>query len=720
MRTWVKVAALVAACGLVVCAKKTPLRSRALALFRSHPAGLTEGRVEPLGEAHAGSTVVLARVGGHELAYVADEDDAVVHIVDTMGLVEVGTARLAARPGQLLVLPDGRLLAAIRGGSEVAVLRIHASNIGKLDALPSIPTPLEPIGLATTPDDKELLVASGWGHSLTGFDLATGRRVLDRELSRDPRAVITSKDGSKAFVSHAVGSTLSVVDLADPGHTVIDSSIDGWSTEEQRVFLGLSSTGGEPEVRSFVGMRRMVTKRAGFFDDGSGGDGTQTEQVVHPRKACQGFALARIDGPEERVLAPLVEVEPGDVTARSFGYGGGQGMATEMPDVAVVPVATAVALPASMEVFQTTRAFGKEFEVGIPVVNNRRRQRQASSTPCVLPRAAAAGQGELYVACLGIDTVVEYDAEVDAPERVQQRRWQVPSGPTGLALLGSRLFVWSQFARTLTVVDLSHDDAPPPASADALSQAAKNLEDAEPESDGDPVSPVELVLSRLPAEASSGDVALGRELFHATSDNRISQDGRGCASCHPDGRDDSLTWSTPGGPRQTPMLAGRLADTSPYGWDGAGKDVTMHLTHTFQRLQGRGLEPHEVASLVAYIKSLPVPPRAGHHDAAYGEQVARGKEIFHSSEAGCSTCHAGDGVLTDGVSHDVESKLDVDQRADFDTPSLRFVGGTAPYFHDGRYASLRDVLTHTDGTMAKTAQLSPEELDALEAYVRTL
>ena len=67
-----------------------------------------------------------------------------------------------------------------------------------------------------------------------------------------------------------------------------------------------------------------------------------------------------------------------------------------------------------------------------------------------------------------------------------------------------------------------------------------------------------------------------------------------------------------------------------------------------------------------------------------------------------------------------ESKLQADAKGDFDTPSLRFVAGTAPYFHDGRYATLRDVLAHTDGTMGATSHLSDEEKDALEAYVETL
>ena len=63
-------------------------------------------------------------------------------------------------------------------------------------------------------------------------------------------------------------------------------------------------------------------------------------------------------------------------------------------------------------------------------------------------------------------------------------------------------------------------------------------------------------------------IAQGRRLFHAVDDGRISSDGTACASCHPDGREDALTWSTPEGPRQTIMLAGRIATTAPYGWIG--------------------------------------------------------------------------------------------------------------------------------------------------------
>jgi cytochrome c peroxidase len=76
-------------------------------------------------------------------------------------------------------------------------------------------------------------------------------------------------------------------------------------------------------------------------------------------------------------------------------------------------------------------------------------------------------------------------------------------------------------------------------------------------------------------------------------------------------------------------------------------------------------------------------------------------------------------MLADGKLHGVKSKAQGDLQATFDTPSLIGVGRSAPFFHDGRYGTLRELLTGVDGAMGKTKHLTPEELDALEAYVRS-
>jgi cytochrome c peroxidase len=57
---------------------------------------------------------------------------------------------------------------------------------------------------------------------------------------------------------------------------------------------------------------------------------------------------------------------------------------------------------------------------------------------------------------------------------------------------------------------------------------------------------------------------------------------------------------------------------------------------------------------------------------------------------------------------------------EFDTPSLRFVAGTAPYFHDGRYKTLDDVLTAPDHAMGESTRLTRRDRAALVAYLETL
>jgi len=55
-----------------------------------------------------------------------------------------------------------------------------------------------------------------------------------------------------------------------------------------------------------------------------------------------------------------------------------------------------------------------------------------------------------------------------------------------------------------------------------------------------------------------------------------------------------------------------------------------------------------------------------------------------------------------------------------DTPSLRFVRGTAPYFHDGRYATLEMLLVDPKSPMGHSWSLPENDRAALAAYLRTL
>ena len=68
----------------------------------------------------------------------------------------------------------------------------------------------------------------------------------------------------------------------------------------------------------------------------------------------------------------------------------------------------------------------------------------------------------------------------------------------------------------------------------------------------------------------------------------------------------------------------------------------------------------------------------------------------------------------------MKSRAFGDRSAAFVTPTLRFVAGTAPYFHDGRYGTLEALLTDGKGHMGSLDGLAPEDVRALAAYLATL
>jgi hypothetical protein len=623
------------------------------------------------GDNRSGSTVVMARVHGRLLAYVADEEQSAIRVLDVEGSGssregprELGSVKVPGRPGRMIMLPGGRLAVTLTDQAEVLMYTPAPLADDGLDFRCALSTPDEPVDLAETPDHRTLLVVTDWARTLVGLDVDTGERRFDLELPRAPRAVVVSADGAHAYVSHAAGGVMSIVDLTAAGPAAHSLDLHGTEPPEldrRDLFSSFTWTVRDDDVA-------VVSRTNGGVIEGEG-----TLQILHTRSACQGFALAEVAGPGPRIFLPMVEVATGDLAAPSSGYGSGGGLPAEVSVVGAVDESS-----------------GKLIKDSVNGGGD-------GTKPCLLPRAAVAANGSLYVACMGIDAVIEYDVAANAPSpqamepgrfHVERRRWSVGAGPTGLAVHGSRAVVWSEFAGTASVLTLG---------ADA------------------PSDPLVVSVSRRTRTEGEERIALGRTLFHTSGDSRISGDGRACASCHPNGRDDGLVWSTPGGPRQTPMLAGRLPDTAPYGWDGAGEDVSHHLGHTLARLEGTGLPPLAHAALVQYVTTLAGPSV---HKRARAEALERGQEVFLS--AGCDGCHSAAGAWTDGRSHEVSSGLRADTAKAFDTPSLRFVEGTAPYFHDGRYATLRDLLTRSDGPMGAARAMPAEDIDALETFVRSL
>jgi YVTN family beta-propeller protein len=195
-----------------------------------------------------------------------------------------------------------------------------------------------------------------------------------------------------------------------------------------------------------------------------------------------------------------------------------------------------------------------------------------------------------------------------------------------------------------------------------------------------------------------------------------------CASCHPNGEADGLNWDLTrdgiGNFKNTKSLLG-VRDTAPYGWEGRSATLEDRVTGTLRTLHQHEPASTEVEDLVAYLKSLP-PPKPEPVAEKDKPAVERGAALFQG-KARCATCHKG-AALDDSKSHDVGTRGDTDTVDAFDTPSLRGVGRTAPYLHDGRAATLEEIFTTHNPKKRHGAVhlLAEDELKDLIAYLKSL
>jgi len=238
----------------------------------------------------------------------------------------------------------------------------------------------------------------------------------------------------------------------------------------------------------------------------------------------------------------------------------------------------------------------------------------------------------------------------------------------------------------------------------------------------------------------------GKRLYHTSVPGTVAKAAWiSCNTCHVEGEHDGRTWllqftgDVPDGAdpvvrRNTTSLLGMI-DTYPLRWSaewdesadsefsirfeqfGTGLiDGEMHPT-LGEPNQGRS---YELDCLATYIDSLRLPQRQ--HTLTPAE--ARGKALFESDLTGCAICHPAP-LYTDLKQHDVGTVIEGEGEwfgAAIDTPTLRFLYDSAPYFHDGSAATLREALTvpSPGGEHDVSGTLSESEIQALESFLLAL
>lgn len=218
----------------------------------------------------------------------------------------------------------------------------------------------------------------------------------------------------------------------------------------------------------------------------------------------------------------------------------------------------------------------------------------------------------------------------------------------------------------------------------------------------------------------------GRRMFADASDEHLTPFGVvTCASCHPDAGDDGLAWRIETQEidpklRRTPPVWALDASAKPLHWDGQFASADELALDTIQELLGGDGLLVDTAAITAYMAEVPAPIGPPALDEADRAARAAGEALFTSDALGCATCHQGT-AGTDGERHDVLERTgapasDLDAVA---TPTLTGARGRAPFGHDGRAATLGDLLASHRGADGEPFELTDDQVEDLLAYLRT-
>ena len=660
----------------------------------------------------------LVRSPNEPALYLADEDHSALRRVtltpDLTDAPEIADppkihfgdatearVELPGRPAQVFATGD-RVLVTVR---DPGLLMVFSSGAAPKE-LGRVALPSDAWGLAVSADAAFAYVTSAWSHKLTKIDLAALRVVWSIDVAREPRGVTVTADGARVYVSHLIGKDLTQVDVAgDPKLTRVDFPAD-----PLRTFAGdktVSASLAYATILSPDGHRLFTARHAlGAFWSWQG------NSTVDVLSTVTGAPLVAPRSGKPYGQATVDDIKNGTSWADhagSFAVGSGH--------------------------------FGQ-------------------------PRAMVYRKktNHLLVASEGLARLAELDALSTAPGVIINRFYrlggltppeptkiQIPphcGAPTGVALSTDEDVAWVYCRTTDNVVAVRLT----PDGDRGVSSEIGTLDSAGFHPKLSPWGP--FAYARLAVPEARESLALGRRLFFDAEEPVVSG-AQSCAGCHPDGRDDGHVWreyrnigyndiphfragpSLTFGPelqpygvaRQTPMLAGRVTAVGPYGWHAESATLVDRIKSGFQlhradKLSTDGATMRMRAEpLAEYLRTGLVPPPREARDLDDEEQ--RGKALFDSPKTRCVTCHVVKSEFTDRSTTPlpgfrVLKYFEEDPRKDYKVPSLFFVGGTAPYYHDGSEATLEDLVEHNKDRMGHTSHLTAGERAQLVAYLKTL
>ena len=273
---------------------------------------------------------------------------------------------------------------------------------------------------------------------------------------------------------------------------------------------------------------------------------------------------------------------------------------------------------------------------------------------------------------------------------VRQRVKLPGNGPRGLVVTGTKVFAAEYFTDSLGVIDLERGH---PGKARSVP---------------------------LQASVPLSDERRGEMLFHDAT--LCFQQWQSCASCHPgSARMDVLNWDLLndgiGNPKNTKSLI--LAHRTPPSMSlGVRANAQVAVRAGLRAVLFAVRPDSDTTAIYRYLESLTPLLSPYLVDGKLGPAALRGQQVFR--DTGCGSCHNGP-YYTNGRLYDVGTGSATDSTEAYDTPTLLEVWRTGPYLHDGRAATIEEVLTvhNLHDKHGRTSQLTKEQISDLAEYVLT-
>ena len=561
-----------------------------------------------------------------------------------------------------------------------------AGTLGVIDTSASklvheIPVGRGPWGLAVSPDGKTVFAANQLDHTISFVDVSQRKVVAVVKCGYDPTGLAISPDGKILYSANYISDDVSVIDVA------VRKEVARIKSGRAPTYLALTPDGKKLLVNNSLSPQpatdKNVTAWVSVID-------TASRKVIAEKRS-----------PGTMLLGGGIAVSPDGKTAFCVHSRPNFTITTAQISQGWIHTNALSMIPLEGD--------GRVVTVLLDNVNS------GAANPHGV--AISKDGGRLFVAHRGIHKIsvvdlnrLRYLIRTTGPEKLKNAHvnlgflWQggrivkrVRSGglgPTGIAICPSDqgLYAANYFSDSIVVLD------------GATGKLRKTIS--------------------LGGPGKMDIVRRGEFLFNDAM--QCFQNWVSCASCHPRARADGVNWDLLNdgitNPKNAKSLVGAWR-TPPSMALGVRSSMEVAADKGFRFIQFIQPRADVLKAVQAYLRDVKHIPSPYHHkaDGSPDASAVRGKKVF--AKAGCAVCH-NPPLYTDLKMYDVGTRTgrNLKGRKEFDTPSLIELYRTGPYLHDGRAATLTEVLTrfNPDDEHGETSALTAAEIADLVAFLMSL